>query len=285
VWLRRLAPSVDGDPREIAWVARVMRASGTPVESRRFTVVSAEMDVREILQVVRVPTLVLDRRHAASPKGGIDMPPLEEAEYVAARIPGAELKVLEGRDYLPWIGDADAIVAETSRFATGSVEVRDHDRVLLTVLFTDIVGSTEHLARLGDRDWHHLLGLHDEIASAAIERFRGRQVDQAGDGIFATFDGPARAIGCAQEMVDRVSAHGLELRAGVHTGECELDGERVTGIAVHIGARVAAQAAPGEILASRVVTELVAGSGLGFVDRGTTQLKGIPGDWQLFAVA
>jgi class 3 adenylate cyclase/pimeloyl-ACP methyl ester carboxylesterase len=283
-WLRRLAPSADGDPRQIAWLARVMRAAGTPAAQMRFSRANAGMDVREILPLIRVPTLVLVRRDTIAPKGGVDVPSLPESTYVAERIPGADLKVLPGRDYLPWIGDPDPLLTEIAAFAAGARAQSEPDRVLLTVLFTDIADSTAALTALGDRAWRELLAEHDRISSRAVETYGGREVDRAGDGLFATFDGPARAIRCAHEIVTALRDRGLELRAGVHTGECEIDGGRVTGIAVHTGARIAALARPGEVLVSKVVTELVAGSGLEFVERGVEQLKGVPGEWTLFAV-
>jgi class 3 adenylate cyclase len=283
-WLRRLAPSADGDPQQIAWLARVMRAAGTPSAQTRFSEANAAMDVREILPLVRVPTLVLVRRDTVAPKGSVDVPSLPESTYVAERIPGAELKVLAGRDYLPWIGDQEALVHEVAAFATEPRPRAEPERVLLTVLFTDIVDSTGALARLGDRVWRELLTAHDTVVRLSVEQHRGREVDHAGDGVFATFDGPARAIRCAHEIVSELRARGLDLRAGVHTGECEVGDGRVTGITVHTGARIAASAAPGEVLVSRTVTELVAGSGLGFLDRGIVNLKGVPGEWNLCAL-
>jgi class 3 adenylate cyclase len=261
-----------------------MRAAGTPAAQMRFSRANAGMDVREILPLIRVPTLVLVRRDTIAPKGGVDVPSLPESTYVAERIPGADLKVLPGRDYLPWIGDPDPLLTEIAAFAAGARAQSEPDRVLLTVLFTDIADSTAALTALGDRAWRELLAEHDRISSRAVETYGGREVDRAGDGLFATFDGPARAIRCAHEIVTALRDRGLELRAGVHTGECEIDGGRVTGIAVHTGARIAALARPGEVLVSKVVTELVAGSGLEFVERGVEQLKGVPGEWTLFAV-
>jgi class 3 adenylate cyclase len=283
-WLRRLAPSADGDPQQIAWQARLMRASATPSAAARFMEMGTSTDVRDLLPAVHVPTLVLVRRDSVTPKGGVDVSAVDEATYIAERIPSAELALVPGRDYLPWIGDQEALISEVAAFAKGTRQRAERDRVLLTVLFTDIIDSTGHLARVGDSGWRELLAEHDAAVTREIERFRGRKVDQAGDGVFATFDGPARAVNCAQAIVDDVQRLGLGLRAGVHTGECELDGDRVTGIAVHTGARIAAAAEAGEVLVSNTVRDLVAGSGLRFSERGAAVLKGIPGEWRLYKV-
>jgi pimeloyl-ACP methyl ester carboxylesterase/class 3 adenylate cyclase len=283
-WLRRLAPSAAGDPRQLAWYARVMRASSTPTASQRFSEMNALMDVRALLALVHVPTLVLVRRDVVAPKGGIDVRSVEEAEYVAERIPGAKLVVLPGQDYLPWVGDQEALVSEVAAFVTGTRPAAEPNRILLTVLFTDIVDSTGRLASLGDQRWRELLAEHDLLVQQLLERFRGNEVDRAGDGFFATFDGPGRAIRCAREIGREARRLGLEIRAGIHTGECELDADRVSGIAVHIGARIAALAEAGEVLVSSTVKDLVAGSDLLFQERGLTGLKGIPGKWRLHAL-
>jgi len=283
-WLRRLAPSESDDPRQVAWHARLMRASATPSASERFAEMNALMDVRGLLPLVHVPTLVLERRDTVIPKGAVDVPGIEEAEYVAARIPDAKLVVLPGRDYLPWVGDQEALVSEVSAFVTGSRPPAEPERVLLSVLFTDIVDSTGWLARVGDQRWGDLLHEHDLIVRQALERFRGREVDRAGDGVFATFDGPARAIRCASEIARQMHRLGPEIRAGIHTGECEIEGDRVSGIAVHVGARIAALAGPGEVLVSGTVIDLVAGSELRFRERDPARLKGIPGERRLYAL-
>ncbi len=283
-WLRRLAPSAAGDPRQIAWYARVMRASATPTAFKRFSEMSALMDVRALLPLLHVATLVLVRKDVVAPKAGVDVRSLEEAEYVAERIPGAKFVVLPGQDYLPWVGDQEALVSEVAAFVTGTRPPAEPDRVLLTVLFTDIVDSTGSLARLGDQRWRELLAEHYILVGQALERFRGREVDRAGDGVFATFDGPGRAIRCACEIGRDVGRLGLEIRTGIHTGECELDADRISGIAVHIGARIAALAAPGEVLVSSTVKDLVAGSEFRFREGGLTELKGIPGEWRLHAL-
>lgn len=203
---------------------------------------------------------------------------------MAERIPGAKLVELPGVDHLPWVGDREAILDEVQQFLTGARQVVEADRVLATVLFTDIVGSTQKAVALGDRRWRGLLEEHHGLVRTELTRFRGREIDTAGDGFLASFDAPARAIRCACAIRDAVRPLGIEIRAGLHTGECEVMGEKVGGIAVHIGARVAALADPGEVWVSATVRDLVAGSGLRFADRDAHALKGIPGEWRLFAV-
>jgi len=191
---------------------------------------------------------------------------------------------LPGVDHLPFLGDADAILDEVQEFLTGVRPAPEPDRVLATVLFTDIVGSTQRAAELGDRRWHDLLDSYYGLARRELERFRGREIKTTGDGFLATFDGPARGIRCASAISDSAGQLGLAMRAGLHTGECEMMGDDIGGIAVHIGARVAAKAAAGEVLVSSTVKDLVAGSGLQFEDRGSYRLKGVPEEWRLFAV-
>jgi pimeloyl-ACP methyl ester carboxylesterase len=282
-WVARLAPSVASDARFVDWAARVMRTSASPATAAAFTRMNSMMDVREVLPLIRVPTLVLERAEALVPKGPVDMPPLEEARWVAERIPGARLVVVPGRDYLPWVGDQDAIVDEVASFVGGGRPAVETDRVLLTVLFTDIVGSTKLAAEVGDRRWRELLERHHAIVARQLERHRGNEVDRAGDGVLATFDGPARAIRCGHAIVADLLAEGIEIRAGIHAGEVELIDGRVGGIAVHIGARVLARAKPGEVLVTSTVKDLVAGSGLELVDRGLHLLKGVEGRWRLYA--
>jgi class 3 adenylate cyclase len=219
--------------------------------------------------------LVLQRREDVYREPG-------HAGYLADHIPGAKLVELSGVDHLPYLGDSGAILDEVEEFLTGVRPAPEHDRVLATVLFTDIVGSTERASALGDRAWKELLERHHALVRHELRRFRGREIATAGDGFLATFDGPARAVRCAQAIVQAVQAIGMEVRAGVHTGEIELIGEG--GIAVHIGARVGAMAAASEVLVSGTVRDLVAGSGIEFEDRGTFPLKGVPGSWRLFAV-
>jgi class 3 adenylate cyclase len=201
-------------------------------------------------------------------------------------IPGARLVELPGVDHIPWVGDRQALVHEIEEFLTGMRHVQERDRVLATVLFTDIVGSTEKAAELGDAEWRSLLERHDAIARREVEQFRGRVVKNIGDGMFATFDGPARAVRCAEALCDAIPAElNLQLRAGMHTGECEAIGEDLGGMAVHIGSRVAAKAQPGQVLVSGTVKDLVVGSGLAFEDAGEHDLKGVPGSWRLYRVS
>jgi class 3 adenylate cyclase len=239
---------------------------------------NGQIDVRHALPLVSCPTLVLHR-------AGEMVIEVEEGRYIAERIPGARFVELDGVDHWPWLGDDESVIAELQEFLTGTREPSEPDRVLATVLFTDIVGSTERAATLGDRRWRDLLEDHHAVVRRELARFRGREIDTTGDGFFAIFDGPARAVRCARAIVDAVRALGLEVRAGLHTGECELIGDTFAGIAVHTCARVAARAAPSEVLVSRTVKDLVAGSGIEFADRGNAQLKGIPEEWHLYAVS
>jgi class 3 adenylate cyclase len=204
--------------------------------------------------------------------------------YFGTHIPGARYIELPGTDHLPWVGNTDTVVDHTEEFLTGSISAVEPDRVLATVLFTDIVGSTEKAAELGDRRWRELLDNHHTTIRRNLERFRGREVKTTGDGILATFDGPARGVRCACAIDDGIRPLGIDVRAGLHTGECEMMGDDVGGIAVHIGARVASLAGPREVLVSNTVKDLVAGSGLRFADRGSQSLKGVPGKWHIYAV-
>jgi class 3 adenylate cyclase len=232
---------------------------------------------RDTLSVIRVPTLVLHRT------GDLDTS-IDEGRYLAAHIPGARFVELPGADHLPWAGDQDAILEEVEEFLTGVRPVAEPDRVLATVLFTDIVGSTEHAAELGDRRWRDVLVSHHAIVRRELDRFRGREVKTVGDGFLATFDGPARSVRCACGIRDGVRSIGVSIRAGLHTGECEFIGDDVGGIAVHIGARVAAMAQSEEVLVSSTVKDLVVGSGIEFEDRGVHRLRGVPGEWRLYTV-
>jgi class 3 adenylate cyclase len=238
---------------------------------------NSRIDVRQVLPTIQVPTLVLHRRGDHDSR-------LEEGRYIAERIPGARFVELAGDDHIPWI-DADQIVDEVEEFLTGVRRGAESDRVLATVLLTDIVGSSERAAELGDRRWRDLLEAHHALVRGELARWRGREVDTAGDGFLATFDGPARAIRCACAIRDGLHALGVEIRAGLHTGECEMIGGKVGGIAVHTAARVAASAQAGEVLVSGTVRDLIAGSGIELEDHGVHALKGIPGEWQLLAVA
>jgi class 3 adenylate cyclase/pimeloyl-ACP methyl ester carboxylesterase len=277
LYLELFAPSMVGDARYEEWFARLERLSVSPGAAISLARMNRQIDVRHVLPAIRVPTLVLHRKDDR-------VVSVKEGRFLAERIPGAKYVELEGADHWPWNGDADAIVEEVLEFLTGTRELPAPDRILTTVMFTDIVDSTKLAADMGDRRWTELLEDHQQLVRRELSRFRGREIDTAGDGFLATFDGPARAIRCASAIRDAVKALGIEIRAGLHTGECEVVGEKVRGVAVHIGARVAALAGPGEVLLSRTVRDLVAGSGLAFEDRGTHVLKGVPGEWQLFAV-
>lgn len=236
------------------------------------------IDVRPILPSIQVPTLLLYR------EGDEDVR-VEEGRYIASQIPGSKLVELPGRDHFMWIGESQELLDEIEEFLTGVRRGPDPDRVLATVLFTDVVGSTEVATRLGDRAWRELLDRHHRLVREALERWRGREIDTAGDGFLATFDGPARAIRCAVAVIESVRGLDLEIRAGVHTGEVEMVGDDVRGIAVHIGARVASLARPGEVLVSRTVADLVVGSGIGLEDRGEHVLKGVAGTWRLYGTS
>jgi len=271
-------PSAGNDPRLQDWWRRLMVESASPGTAIAFMRMAFEIDVRDIVASIRVPTLILHRQ-------GDHVCHVENARYLAKRIPGARYLELDGEDHIPWGQNGDEIAAEIQEFLTGARESPTPDRVLATVLFTDLVGSTERAVAVGDRRWAGLLETHHAAVRRELARFRGREIDTAGDGFLASFDGPARAIRCASAAIDSVRGLGLEIRAGVHTGECEIVGEKLGGIAVHIGARVAAKATAGEILVSGTVKDLVAGSGIAFEDRGVAELKGVPGSWPLYAVA
>jgi len=268
-------PNRRGDDAFRAWFGRLQMQSATPKDALAFMRMAFEIDVRHVVPSIKVPTLILHRS---------DDPVchVENARWLARHIDGARYLELPGNDHVPWI-DREEILAETQEFLTGVREPAEPDRVLATVLFTDIVGSTERARELGDRGWRDLLERHHALVRNELSRHRGHEIDTAGDGFFATFDGPARAIRCA--LAIRGAAHelGLELRAGLHTGECELLGDKVAGIAVHTGARVASHARPNEVLVSSTVRDLVSGSGIAFEDRGEHDLKGI-GLRQVFAV-
>lgn len=279
--LLELAPSAVGDGETEEWWRRLLRTSISPAAAARLHLMNLDIDVRHVLPSIRVPTLVLHRR-------GDAVRNVEEGRYVAARIPGAQLVELEGHDHAPFV-DPEQIVAEVRRFLQpiwerGEWDLVETERVLATVLFTDIVGSTAKTAELGDRKWRDLLHEHHALIRRQLVRYRGRELDTAGDGFFASFDGPARAIRCACAIAEGVTQLGIDVRAGLHTGECEVVDGKVGGIAVHIGARVTAEAGPGEVLVSSTVRDLVAGSGIEFQERGSAQLKGVPGEWRLYAV-
>jgi pimeloyl-ACP methyl ester carboxylesterase len=271
------APSMAQDERFRQWWTRRLRASASPAAAMALLRMNAEIDIRHLLPAIRVPTLILNGVHDRV----ID---IGATRYMAERIPGAKLVELNGTDHVPWGDNSEVILDEIEEFLTGVRHSPEYDRVLATVLFTDIVGSTDEAVRLGDRRWSDLLDCHHTLVRREVARFRGREIGTAGDGFLAAFDGPARAVRCACAISDDVRSLGIEVRAGLHTGECEIMGDHLGGIAVHIGARVAALARPGEVLVSATVKDLVAGSALSFQDRGMYSLKGVPGDWRLFAV-
>ena len=269
------APSVAHDEHVWEDVAKYMRSAASPGAVRAVMQMNREIDVRHVLPSIRVPTLITHRI-------GDRNISIQQARYMAERIPGARLVELPGDDHMAWFGDIDDILSEVEEFLTGVRPKPEADRVLATILFTDIAGATERAAEMGDQKWSHLLARHHELIRGELNRFRGREIDTAGDGFFATFDGPARAIICAKAIQSELTKLGLTVRIGLHTGECEVMDEKVSGIAVHIGARVVNYAAPGEILVTSTVKDLVAGSGLSFADRGEYELKGVPGKWRLF---
>ena len=273
-------PDMDEDERMI--FGRTLRLSMSPGAMRDYMRMNLDVDVRGVLDSIRTPTLVLHRTHLhrLDVRGG---------RYLAEHIRGAKLVELPGRNFAPAVGDdQEELFSELTRFfadvRSGAWEPAEPDRMLATVLFTDIVGSTEKMAELGDRGWRKLLDEHHAAVRRQLSSFRGIEMDTAGAGFFARFDGPARAIHCAQAITEDVRELGIQVRAGLHTGECELADGKVAGIAVSIGARIAASAQAGEVLVSSTVRDLVAGSGLAFEDRGTQELKGVPGEWRLYAV-
>lgn len=272
------APSASRDESYRQWWATYQRLAASPGAAVAVMQMNKEIDVRSVLSAIRVPTLVAHRT-------GDRVIRVEQGRFLAEHVPGARLVELAGVDHAPWAGNMDAILDEVEEFLTGARHAPETDRVLATVLFTDIVGSTERAAALGDRKWRDLLDGYYALARRELARFRGREVDTAGDGFFASFDGPARGIRCGAAIAAGVRPLGIDVRAGLHTGECEVIGEKVGGIAVHIGARVAGLAQPGEVLVSNTVKDLVAGSGIRFEERGAHILKGVPGEWRLFAVA
>jgi pimeloyl-ACP methyl ester carboxylesterase len=278
VGLSAFLPSRGQDPASRLWWARLQRMAASPAAAVALLRMNAEIDVRGVLSAISAPTLVLHRRQDV-------ISTIEHGRYLAEHIPGARLVELEGPDHWPWVGEMAPVVEEIEEFLTGARHPSEPERALATVLFTDIVGSTERAVQLGDRRWRELLERHNAMVRDALARHRGREVKTTGDGFLATFDGPARAIRCACAIRSDARGLGLDMRAGLHTGECELIGEDIGGLGVHIGARVAALAQPSEVLLSRTVTDLVAGAGIPFEPRGSHELKGVPGVWELFAVA
>jgi len=272
-----LAPGEATDASVVRWWRVFFQSAVSPAEAYDELRSLDPVDIRRLLGSVQAPVLVLHRT-------GDRYADVHAARYLAERLPTARLVELPGDDSFPFYGDQDAVVGLVQEFLTGAMPVVESDRVLATVLFTDIVDSTRRAAELGDQRWHRLLEQHHQAVRGQLGRFRGREVKTTGDGFLATFDGPARAIRAADAIRSELRELGLELRVGLHTGECELLGDDIGGIAVHIAARVLTQAGTGEILCSRTVKDLVAGAGFAFTDRGTYQLKGVPDQWQLYAV-
>jgi class 3 adenylate cyclase len=273
----RLAPREMADPSFRQWWRILNLSAMTAPEGYHAVMALGPVDIRRLLGSIRVPTLLLHRT-------GDQFIDVHTSRYMAERIPGARLAELPGDEHLPFFGDQDAVVALTQEFLTGTLPIPDPDRMLATVLFTDLVDSTRLAAELGDRRWHRTLDQHNAVVRKHLARFRGREVKTTGDGFLATFDGPARAIRAAHAIRAELAEHGLQVRVGLHTGEVELVGDDIGGIAAHLAARVLAQAGAGEVLCSRTVKDLVAGAGFAFADRGTRRLKGVTDRWQLYAV-
>ena len=272
-----LAPSMANDKSFKQWWATYLRRSASPSMAIALAKMNTDIDIRNILPTIHVPTLILHRT------GDIDMP-VGGSRYMAEHIPNAKYVELPGDDHLWFVGDANAVLNNIEEFITGSYNVSEPERILATVMFTDIVGSTEKAAEIGDAKWKDLLTNHYKIIREELTHFKGKEIDTTGDGLFATFDGPARAIRCAMATNHAVRRLDIQIRIGLHTGECELMENKVSGIAVHLGARVMSKAGPNEVLVSSTVKDLVAGSGIAFEERGMHKLKGIPGEWQLFKV-
>ena len=275
--LKLWAPSVADDPVARDYWNRMLVFGATPATAIAWLEMTQETDIRATLPAIGVPTLVL---HRADDR----IVPVEHARYMAEHIPDARYVELPRADHLWWV-EGDDILDEIETFLTGTTTAYEPDRVLSTVLFTDIVDSTTKAAELGDRRWRDLSEAHNRAVRRLLERYRGREVKTLGDGFLATFDGPGRAIRCASDLREAVRSVGLEVRSGLHTGEVELNGNDISGIAVNIGARVGARASAGEVLVSQTVKDLVAGSGLAFEDRGEHDLKGVPGPWRLWSLA
>jgi class 3 adenylate cyclase len=270
-------PTRCDDAEFIRWTTKLMRAVATPREAKaQYRYILESMDVREALPLIRVPTLVL---HSSTP-----IVPVEHGRYLAAHIEGANFVDVPGADMYLYASDNGEVAEEACAFLTGEHLPASVDRVLATVLFTDIVESTGRVVQLGDRSWRSVLDRHDRVVRERLRRFRGREVNTTGDGFVASFDGPARAIRCARAILESLREVGVEARAGIHTGECEVRGADLTGVAVHIAARVCAAAGAGEVLVTGTVQDLVAGSGIVFGDRGLHELKGVPDKWRLLAV-
>lgn len=277
IGFKTVAPSVANVESCRNWWARNLRQGASPGAGLALYRMNIEIDIRALLPTIHVPTLVMHRN-------GDRLIDVANSRYLAARIPGAKLREFDGVDHLPWFGDCDAVLDEVEEFVTGARSGPGRDTTLATVLFVDIVSSTEKAVALGDARWRGLLEQFHAVVARELGRHRGKLVNTAGDGVFAAFDGPARAIRCACAIRDRATALGTPVRAGLHTGECEVAGDQLAGIAVHIGARVAAAAAPGQVCVSSTVKDLVAGSGTRFSEGALHALKGVPGEWRLYTV-
>lgn len=275
--LDTLAPSVMNDQRFKQWFATYLRRSASPADALTLAKMNTQMEIRDILPVISTPTLILHRI------GDMDAS-IEGARFMAGKIPHARLIELDGNDHIPWVGDADMLLDEIEMFVTGQLTTNQPERILATVLFTDIVGSTELATTLGDKRWHDLLKQHHNVVRRELTRFRGKEITTTGDGFLATFDGPGRAISCAVAISNSLKQLGITIRAGLHTGEIELMDQNIGGIAVHLCSRVMSKAAGGEVLLTSTVKDLVAGSGFAFENRGKYALKGIQGEWELFSL-
>lgn len=277
IGFKTVAPTSSADERYRNWWARYLRMGASPGAGVTLYRMNYEIDIRSLLPAIRVPTLLLHR-------SGDRLINVEASRYMAQRIPGARLVELPGDDHLVFLGDSETVLGEIQEFITGARAPTAQETTLTTVMFVDIASSTERAAALGDARWRDLLGEFHQAVRRELDHHRGRLIDTAGDGAFASFDGPVRAIRCASAIRDRVGTLGLRIRAGAHTGECQIAGDKLAGMAVHIGARVAACAQPDQVLVSSTVKDLVAGAGLRFSDLGLKALKGVPGEWRLFAV-
>jgi class 3 adenylate cyclase len=275
--LSTLAPSVIKDERFKHWWAAYLRHSASPADALALAKMNTEIDIRHILNAIHVQTLVLHR------SGDLDIS-VGGSRYMAQQIPNAKFVELPGDDHLPWVGDTDSILNEIEIFLTGELQTFEPNRVLATCLFTDIVGSTEVAQSLGDNRWRDLLRSHNDVVRNHLSRHKGREIKTTGDGFFATFDGPARAVRCACAIRDEIRLLGIEIRAGIHTGECEIIDDDIGGISVHIASRIMSKAMAGEVFSSGTVKDLVAGSGIKFEKKGLFSLKGIPGEWEIYSV-
>lgn len=276
--LGEAAPGVADNEAAREWWGAYIRNSASPKTAELITRLNAQIDIRDILPTISSPTLIINREHDAWAVA-------DEARYIASLIPDSTLMLVPGADHLPWYGDQDRIIGEIEEFLTGQRDTVSGERVLLTILMTDIVGSTQRAAALGDSSWRALLDQHDDIVRQRVSAFEGQTINTTGDGFITAFVGPTRAVQCAQAIRADVARLDLEIRAGVHTGECERRGSDIGGLAVHIAARILDHASPGQVLVSSTVKDLTVGSGLELTSEGTQSFKGVPGDWSLFAAA